>query len=258
MTKRVRVRARRHSPMPAAGLEDENLDPFAASADGDEDGGELVDDPTALKRARELFHTIPSFRKGKGVLQPPNLNEWPDHTRLLNPNPLFTAPNGEAPTFSTASFLCSFLVTFWFPQTWYSWYFNECPLKCVQCHSSEHGSDGSSTVRKVSVGSGEVHGLMCQRLICHACQARFSVLHPGVIAQYPDFVRQEFNVTITRRGQGLTLVRFSAQLEPCLTHKNTLHTLNTPSYPLNTGHTTSTRIPYPIKNAQVELRSDRV
>jgi hypothetical protein len=29
-------------------------------------------------------------------------------------------------------------------------------------------------------------------------------------------------------GQGLTLVPFSAQLEPCLTPKNTLHTLNTP------------------------------
>jgi len=29
-------------------------------------------------------------------------------------------------------------------------------------------------------------------------------------------------------GQGLTLVHFSAQLEPCLTHKHTLHTLNTP------------------------------
>jgi len=28
--------------------------------------------------------------------------------------------------------------------------------------------------------------------------------------------------------QELTLVHFSAQLEPCLTHKNTLHTLNTP------------------------------
>jgi len=27
---------------------------------------------------------------------------------------------------------------------------------------------------------------------------------------------------------GLTLVHSSAQLEPCLTHKNTLHTLNTP------------------------------
>jgi hypothetical protein len=27
--------------------------------------------------------------------------------------------------------------------------------------------------------------------------------------------------------QGLTLVHFSAQLEPCLTHKNTLHTINT-------------------------------
>jgi hypothetical protein len=29
-------------------------------------------------------------------------------------------------------------------------------------------------------------------------------------------------------GQGLTLVHFSAQLEPCLTNNNTLHTLNTP------------------------------
>jgi len=67
-------------------------------------------------------------------------------------------------------------------QTWYCWYFNVCPLKCVKCHSSELGSDGPSGVCKVSVGSGEVHGLMCQRLICHACQARFSVLHPGVIA----------------------------------------------------------------------------
>jgi hypothetical protein len=28
-------------------------------------------------------------------------------------------------------------------------------------------------------------------------------------------------------GQGLTLVHFSAQLEPCLTQENTLHTLNT-------------------------------
>jgi hypothetical protein len=27
---------------------------------------------------------------------------------------------------------------------------------------------------------------------------------------------------------GLTLVHFSAQLEPCLTQKNTLHTLNIP------------------------------
>jgi len=29
--------------------------------------------------------------------------------------------------------------------------------------------------------------------------------------------------------QGLTLVHFAAQLEPCLTQENTLHTLNTPS-----------------------------
>ena len=53
----------------------------------------------------------------------------------------------------------------------------------------------------------------------------------------------------TRTGcrQGLTLVHFSVQLEPCLTHKNTLHTFNTPYYPLNMGHTTPKHTPYPIK-----------
>jgi hypothetical protein len=59
-------------------------------------------------------------------------------------------------------------------------------------------------------------------------------------------------------GQGLTLLHFSAQLEPCLTHKNTLHTLHTPSHPLNMGYAIPTRTPYPIKSAPVELRSERV
>ena len=60
--------------------------------------------------------------------------------------------------------------------------------------------------------------------------------------------------------QGRTLVHFSAQLEPCLTHKNSLHTLHTPCQPLNTGtgNTTPKRTPYPIKGAQVELKSGRV
>jgi hypothetical protein len=35
-----------------------------------------------------------------------------------------------------------------------------------------------------------------------------------------------------QRWQRLTLVHCSAQLEPCLTHKNTLHTLHTPNTPL--------------------------
>jgi len=55
--------------------------------------------------------------------------------------------------------------------------------------------------------------------------------------------------------QELTLVHFSAQLEPCLTNKTTLHTLDTPKHPLNTGWTTPARSPYPINSAQVELRS---
>jgi len=33
---------------------------------------------------------------------------------------------------------------------------------------------------------------------------------------------------IATSTQGLTLIHFSAQLEPSLTHKDTLHTLNTP------------------------------
>ena len=59
-------------------------------------------------------------------------------------------------------------------------------------------------------------------------------------------------------GQGLTHVHFSAQLEPCLTLQNTLHTLKSPSHPLNMSRTSPTRTPYPIKCAQVELRCERV
>jgi len=46
-------------------------------------------------------------------------------------------------------------------------------------------------------------------------------------------------------SQGLKLVHFSAQLEPCVSQENTLHTLYTPQHPLNTGYTTPTRTPYP-------------
>jgi hypothetical protein len=58
--------------------------------------------------------------------------------------------------------------------------------------------------------------------------------------------------------QGLTLVHFSAQLEPCLTQENTQNILDTPQHPLKTGYTTPTRNPYPIQSAQVELISGRV
>ena len=50
-----------------------------------------------------------------------------------------------------------------------------------------------------------------------------------------------------RSDQGLILVHFSAQLEPSLTHKNTLYSLDTPLHTLSTGYTTPTRTPYPIK-----------
>jgi hypothetical protein len=58
--------------------------------------------------------------------------------------------------------------------------------------------------------------------------------------------------------QGLTLVNFPAQLEPCLTQENSHHSPNTPLHSLNTGCTTLTRAPYPMQSAQVELRSGRV
>jgi len=58
--------------------------------------------------------------------------------------------------------------------------------------------------------------------------------------------------------QGLTLVPISPQLEPYLTHKNTLHILNGPSHPLNTGYKTPPRTPHHIISAEVELRIERV
>jgi hypothetical protein len=59
--------------------------------------------------------------------------------------------------------------------------------------------------------------------------------------------------------QGITLVHFSAQLEPCLTHTKhpTPHPTH-PQHPLNTSCTTPMRTPYLIKSAKVELRSERV
>jgi len=59
-------------------------------------------------------------------------------------------------------------------------------------------------------------------------------------------------------NQGLTLVHFSAQLEPCLTQEITLHTLHTPYHTLDTGCTAPPRTPYAIQSAQVELKTGRV
>jgi len=55
--------------------------------------------------------------------------------------------------------------------------------------------------------------------------------------------------------QGLTLVHFSAQLEPCRTH--TQHPTH-PNHSLNTVYTTPTQTPYPMKSTQVEPNSERV
>jgi hypothetical protein len=53
-------------------------------------------------------------------------------------------------------------------------------------------------------------------------------------AQHPVAKRTKSVVLSSQsseRGQGLTLVHFSAQLEPCLTQEDTLQTLNTPLTP---------------------------
>jgi len=75
---------------------------------------------------------------------------------------------------------------------------------------------------------------------------------------FHDRAQSVSSEAVARLGQGLTLVHFSAQLEPCLTQENTLHTLDTPSHPLNTGYITPARTPYLIKSARVELKSGRV
>jgi hypothetical protein len=59
-------------------------------------------------------------------------------------------------------------------------------------------------------------------------------------------------------AQGLTLVHYSAQLEPFVTQKHTRHTPNTPYHPLNTPETTPNCTPCHTEGAEVELRSGRV
>jgi hypothetical protein len=44
-------------------------------------------------------------------------------------------------------------------------------------------------------------------------------------------------------GRGLHSSASQLQLEPCLAQENPLHTLNTPSHPMNTGYTIPTRTP---------------
>ena len=50
-------------------------------------------------------------------------------------------------------------------------------------------------------------------------------------------VRSSVPSVVASVRQGLTLVHSSAQLERCLTHKNTIHTLNTTYHLLDTGYT---------------------
>jgi hypothetical protein len=58
--------------------------------------------------------------------------------------------------------------------------------------------------------------------------------------------------------QGLTLVHYSAQLEPFLAQKHTPNTPVTPYHPLNTPETTPNCTPCHTEGAYVELKSGRV
>ena len=54
----------------------------------------------------------------------------------------------------------------------------------------------------------------------------------------PEIVEHVCYTNAKNYRQGLTLVHFSAQLEPCLTQKSALHTPHTSEHPLHTGYTT--------------------
>jgi hypothetical protein len=74
---------------------------------------------------------------------------------------------------------------------------------------------------------------------------------PGPGAEAPGGVRRGVR-------QGLTLVHYSAQLEPFLTQKHTITTPNTPHHPRNTPETTPNCNPCQTEGAEVELKSGRV
>jgi hypothetical protein len=69
------------------------------------------------------------------------------------------------------------------------------------------------------------HGQPLSR--AHFSTSRGAPFAFAISAQVCSFHGHPFCLAQARR-QGLTLVHFSAQLEPCLTQETTLHTLNTP------------------------------
>jgi len=77
------------------------------------------------------------------------------------------------------------------------------------------GSGGGSGVG-VGVGSGALHRT-CRAPTLQSLTQRFSAA-----------ARCRRRRARSPQRQVLTLVHFSAQLEPCLTRENTLHTLHTP------------------------------
>jgi hypothetical protein len=109
--------------------------------------------------------------------------------------------------------------------------------------------------------SGVVSGAECDALRQCAAAATYSFWNPATTKRSfrnSDTVEITSEAVAAGPDQGLPLVAFSAQLEPCLSQENTLHTLHIPYHPLNTGYTTPAPIPYPIQSAQVQLKSGRL
>ena len=67
--------------------------------------------------------------------------------------------------------------------------------------------------------------------------------HKGAAPEYLLGMGHAELTALATDRQGLTLVHYSAQLEPFLTQKHTLNSPDTPYHPLNTPETTPNRTP---------------
>jgi len=144
-------------------------------------------------------------------------------------------------------------------------------VACVSAGNSYSNTDSFGVVRLGSVPAGE--GCESETFLGGASEVEISWSNMTIAADSLSIKLCFTDERISERPwrkyvdeidknkqcwQGLTLVHISAQLEQCLTHKNTLHTPTPPNTLLTRAYTTPTRTPYPMQSAQVELKSGRV
>jgi hypothetical protein len=77
------------------------------------------------------------------------------------------------------------------------------------------------------IGGSSAH-IICWRMNEWPGPTVKSASEASALSEHPPHTEVPARVHHGAHQQGLTLVHFSAQLEPCLTHKNTLHNLRTP------------------------------